>query len=105
MKYLLIPFLIGLNSSMAPILSHGFTENCSEKCNDYYCPSEDQPDKKEKVKNNIPSKKWIPYYFYSLITKKEETEYEKPKLLKIWNFLIYGISFAIGSFLVYLYSF
>ncbi len=39
-----------------------------------------------------------------MITKKEEIEYEKPKLFKIWNFLIYGSFFAIGVFLVYLYS-
>ena len=39
-----------------------------------------------------------------MITKKEETEYEKPKLFMIWNFLIYGSFFAIGAFLVYLYS-
>ena len=40
----------------------------------------------------------------SMITKKEETGYEKPKLFRIWNFLIYGSFFAIGAFLVYLYS-
>ena len=39
-----------------------------------------------------------------MITKKEETEYEKPKLSRIWNILIYGSFFAIGAFLVYLYS-
>ena len=39
-----------------------------------------------------------------MITKKEETEYEKPKLFGFWNFLIYGSFFAIGAFLVYLYS-
>ena len=39
-----------------------------------------------------------------MITKKEETEYEKTKLSKIWNFLIVGSLFAIGVFLVYLYS-
>ena len=39
-----------------------------------------------------------------MITKKEETEYENPKLFRIWNFLIYGSFFAIGAFLVYLYS-
>ena len=39
-----------------------------------------------------------------MITKKEETEYEKPKLLRIWNFLVYGSFFAIGALLVYLYS-
>ena len=39
-----------------------------------------------------------------MITKKEETEYEKPKLFRMWIFLIYGSVFAIGAFLVYLYS-
>jgi len=39
-----------------------------------------------------------------MITKEEEREFKKPKLYKIWNFLIYGISIAIGVFLVYLYS-
>ena len=39
-----------------------------------------------------------------MITKKEEKKYEKPKLLRLWNFLIYGSFFAIGAFLVYLYS-
>ena len=39
-----------------------------------------------------------------MITKEEEKEFKKPKLYKIWNFLIYGSSIAIGFFLVYLYS-
>jgi len=39
-----------------------------------------------------------------MITKREEQEFKKPKLFTIWNFLIYGSSFAIGVFLVYLYS-
>ena len=39
-----------------------------------------------------------------MITKKEEKEYKKPKLFRIWNILIYGSFFAIGTFLVYLYS-
>ena len=39
-----------------------------------------------------------------MITKKEEKEFKKPKLYTIWNFLIYGSSFAVGVFLVYLYS-
>ena len=39
-----------------------------------------------------------------MITNKEEKEFQKPKLYKIWNFLIYGSFFAIGVFLVYLYS-
>ena len=39
-----------------------------------------------------------------MITKEDEKELGKPKLYKIWNFLIYGSSIAIGIFLVYLYS-
>ena len=38
------------------------------------------------------------------MTKKEKKELEKPKLFKIWDFLIYGSFIAIGLFLVYLYS-
>ena len=40
-----------------------------------------------------------------MITKEEEKEFKKPQLYRIWNFLIYGSSIAIGVFLVYLYSF
>ena len=39
-----------------------------------------------------------------MITKERKREFKKPKLYKIWNFLIYGSSIAIGVFLVYLYS-
>ena len=39
-----------------------------------------------------------------MITKEEEKVFKKPKLYRFWNFLIYGISIAIGVFLVYLYS-
>ena len=39
-----------------------------------------------------------------MINKKDEIENENPKLFNIWNFLIYGTFFAIGAFLVYLYS-
>ena len=35
---------------------------------------------------------------------KKEQAFKKPKLFKIWNFLIYGNSIATGLFLVYLYS-
>ena len=38
-----------------------------------------------------------------MITKEEEKEFKKPRLFKIWNFLIYGNFIAIGVFLVYLY--
>ena len=39
-----------------------------------------------------------------MITKEKEKEFKKPKLYKILNFLIYWSFFAIGVFLVYLYS-
>ena len=39
-----------------------------------------------------------------MVTKEEEKNYIKPKISKIWNFLIYGSTIAIGLFLVYLYS-
>ena len=39
-----------------------------------------------------------------MIIKKEEKKLKRPKLFKIWNFLIYGSSIAAGVFLVYLYS-
>ena len=39
-----------------------------------------------------------------MISKREEKEYEKPKLFGIWNLLIYGSFFAFGALLVYLYS-
>ena len=39
-----------------------------------------------------------------MITKKREQEFKKPKLFKVWNFLVYGSLIAIGIFLVYLYS-
>ena len=39
-----------------------------------------------------------------MIKRKEEQGFKKPKLFKIWNFLIYGSFITIGIFLVYLYS-
>ena len=39
-----------------------------------------------------------------MITNEEEKQFKKPKLYKIWNFLIYGSYIAAGVFLVYLYS-
>ena len=59
MKRLLLPLLAALALPIAPMLSHGNSGNCLDECNDYYCPPEHQLEKKEKekVKNNIPSKK------------------------------------------------
>ena len=53
---LLLLLLITLALPTSPILSHGKSGNCLDECNDYYCPPEHQKEK-EKVKNNIPSKK------------------------------------------------
>ena len=39
-----------------------------------------------------------------MISKEEEKNYKKPKISKIWNFLIYGSIIAIGVFLIWLYS-
>ena len=39
-----------------------------------------------------------------MVTKEEEKEFKKPRIYKIWDFLIYGISIAVGVFLIYLYS-
>ena len=39
-----------------------------------------------------------------MISKEEEKNYKKPKISKIWNFLIYGSTIAIGVFLIWLYS-
>jgi len=59
MKRLLLPLLAALALPIAPMLSHGNSGNCLDECNDYYCPPELQLEKKEKekIKNNIPSKK------------------------------------------------
>ena len=59
MKCLLLPLLAALALPIAPMLSHGNSGNCLDECNDYYCPPVHQLEKKEKekVKNNIPSKK------------------------------------------------
>ena len=58
MKRLLFPLLVALSLPIGPILSHGYSGNCSEECNDYYCPPEHLLEKKEKekVKNNMHSK-------------------------------------------------
>ncbi len=39
-----------------------------------------------------------------MVIKEEEKDYKKPKLSKIWNFLIYGSTIAIGVLLIWLYS-
>ena len=42
--------------------------------------------------------------YFKMISKEEEKNYKKPKISKIWNFLIYGSTIAIGIFLIWLYS-
>ena len=39
-----------------------------------------------------------------MISKEEEKNYINPKISKVWNFLIYGSTIAIGVFLIWLYS-
>ena len=50
MKHLLMSLLITLALPISPILSHGNSGHCLEECNDYYCPPENQLEKKEKEK-------------------------------------------------------
>ena len=38
------------------------------------------------------------------MVSKEEENYKNPEISKIWNFLIYGSTIAIGVFLIWLYS-
>ena len=38
------------------------------------------------------------------MVSKEEKNYKNPKISKVWNFLIYGSTIAIGVFLIWLYS-
>jgi len=39
-----------------------------------------------------------------MVSKEEEKIFKEPKISKIWNFLIYGSTLAIGIFLIWLYS-
>ena len=39
-----------------------------------------------------------------MVRKEEEKNYKKPKISKIWNFLIYGSTIVIGVLLIWLYS-
>ena len=40
MSKLLIALLAALAFPIGTVSSHGYDENCSEECNDYYCPPE-----------------------------------------------------------------
>ena len=57
MNRLILVLLASLALPIGPLLSHGYSENCSQECDAYYCPPEHKLDKKEKIKNNIPPKK------------------------------------------------
>ena len=48
MKVLLLPLLAAVTLPILPTLSHGNSGHCLEECNDYYCPPEQQLQKKEK---------------------------------------------------------
>ena len=50
MNRLHLSLLITLALPIQPILSHGNSGNCLEECNDYYCPPDNQLEKKEKEK-------------------------------------------------------
>ena len=39
-----------------------------------------------------------------MIKKEDEKNYKKTKISKIWNFLIYGSTIAIGLLLIWIYS-
>ena len=39
-----------------------------------------------------------------MVSKEEEKNYKKPKISKIWNFLIYGCTIAIVILLIWVYS-
>ena len=52
MKRLLLPLIAAIALPIGPILSHGYSGNCSEECNDYYCPPEMNKDKEKKFPRN-----------------------------------------------------
>ena len=39
-----------------------------------------------------------------MVSEEKEKNYKKPKISKIWDFLIYGSAIAISVFLIWLYS-
>ena len=45
MKFFILLLLLNLSTPSA--FSHGSKEDCSEKCNDYYCPPEMNKDKEK----------------------------------------------------------
>tara|TARA_B100000902_G_C26451870_1_gene501140 strand:- start:110 stop:283 length:174 start_codon:yes stop_codon:yes gene_type:complete len=56
MKRLLLSLLNVLIFPLAPLLSHGYNDNCNKECNDYYCPPEHRLNNQEKIEDKIPSK-------------------------------------------------
>jgi len=57
MKVLILLSLALTNLQKAPLLSHGNIGNCLEECKEYYCPSDNEKDNKEKFqKDNNPKK-------------------------------------------------
>ena len=59
--------------------------------------------KDQKVNRKLTPKQKIFLDFLEGASNQSK-EFDKPKLYKIWNILIYGSFAAIGIFLVYLYS-
>lgn len=57
MKILLVPLIALLALDMTPVFSHGSTGNCSQECNDYYCPPEHFNDNKNNARKYIPLKR------------------------------------------------
>jgi len=51
MKVILILFL-SLITLTPSAFSHGSKDDCSEECNDYYCPPETKKDKENKFSRN-----------------------------------------------------
>lgn len=49
MRYLLLLLSFAM-LQIKPLLTHGYNDNCSEECIDYYCPKENSQNKKEKDK-------------------------------------------------------
>ncbi len=56
------------------------------------------------MKSGQNKKRGIKPSFLKMVSKKEEKIYKKPKISKIWNFLIYGSTITIGVLLIWLYS-
>ena len=51
MKIILF-ILLSQISLTAPTFSHGSSDDCSSKCNDYYCPQEMKKEKEKKSSEN-----------------------------------------------------